>query len=219
MSFLLRQTRAAQFSAAAVLMTAAITALPLLATDQFGESYYANQIVQSFQKLGAESGSYYNNTALATSAFDFGSYFANTCYRPTDFDMPRCTTKFGPYANLKTTYDSGALKSILSRISYLKDIGNMLPGSASYAPPASSSMSSSSSSAASIAPAPIVIPSYSSSASSSLSAIEVNRTDRASQVWKLCVINTTRENAVKCYQRNIRLIMERTEDVEENLIN
>ncbi len=216
MSSLLRQTRALQFSAAATLMTAAITALPLLAADQFEESYYANQIVQKFQKMGAESVGFYSNGSLDTSSFDFASYFSDTCYRPTDFDMPGCKEKFGPYANLKQTYESGALKTIVGRVSYLKDLAKLLPGS--YGPPPSSSSSSSSMSSSASSASPVTeTPSVSSSSSSSTDLMD--RTDRASQVWKLCVNKfITREKSVACYQRNIRLIMERTEAVDENLV-
>lgn len=105
----LRQAHAAQFSAAALLMTVALTALPLLAADQYEETYYAGQIVQIFQKMGAETPGIYANGSLDTSAFDFASYFGNTCFRPTEFDMAGCKEKFGPYANLKETYDSTIL--------------------------------------------------------------------------------------------------------------
>ncbi len=225
MSSLLRHTRALQFSAAATLFTAAVTALPLLASDQFDEAYYGNQIVQIFQKMGAESIGFYSNGSLDTSAFDFASYFSNTCFRPTDFDMPSCKEKFGPYANLKETYDSGKLAMILSRVSYMKDIAKLLPTSAELSSSSSSSSSSdssasSSSSASSVAPASTssVSSSVTSSASSSSSDL-MDRNDRASFVWKLCVKKfITREKSVACYQRNIRLIMERMEPVDENLV-
>ncbi len=201
MSSLFHHTRALQFSAVATLVTAGLTVLPLLAADQYDEPYYANQIVQTFQKMGAQTTYVYNNGSLATSAFDFASYFSSTCYRPTTFDMPGCKEKFGPYANLKETYESGKLAMILSRVSYLKNIAKFLPGafaiSLSSAPNHSTSVSSSSSSSTDL----------------------TNRNERASQVWKLCVNKfMTREKSVRCYQRNIRLIVERTEPVAENLV-
>ncbi len=216
MTTLFQQTRALQFSVASLLVTAAITALPLLAADQYDEPYYAHQVVQAFQKLGAESVGIFSNGSLDTSAFDFASYFGHTCYRPTAFDMPRCKEKFGPYANLQETYNSGALKAILSQVSYLKDIASLLPGS--YGPPPSSS--SESSSASSVEPVATPSVSSTSSSSSSSSASELlDRTDRASEVWNLCLEKfVAREEAVKCYQRNIRLIMERREPVDGNLV-
>lgn len=217
MSTLFRQARAMQFSAASLVITAAITALPLLAADQFDDAYYANQIVSVFQKMGAGStAGIYNNGSLETSAFDFASFFSHTCYRPTEFDMPTCKEKFGPYANLKQTYDSGKLGMIFSGVSYLKDLALLMPGS--YGPPPSSPSSSEtpSSVSSSVSPAPAAV---SSSVSSPASSDPMGRQDRASQVWALCVKKFPERNeAVACYQRNIRLIMERTEAVVDNLV-
>jgi len=47
----------------------------------------------------------------------------------------------------------------------------------------------------------------------------MGRQDRAAQVWALCVKKfPNRNESVGCYQRNIRLIMERTEAVQDNLV-
>lgn len=216
MSSLLRHMSAMQFSAAALVTTVAVSALPLLAADQYDDTYYGNQIVQLFQKIGAESVGSYNNGSLETSAFDFASFFSHTCYRPTDFDMPGCKEKFGPYANLKTTYDSGRLAAIFSRVSYLADITKLLPGSYGAKPTESSASSSSSALSTSSVSS---VSSLSSSSSSSFSADLMDRTDRASMVWKLCVKKfSDRNQSVACYQRNIRLIMDRVEAVDANLI-
>lgn len=207
MTTIFGHTRALQFSAASVLFTAAVTALPLFAASEFDTSYFDRQIVQTFQKLGAATTNDYNNGSLATSAFDFAMYFSDTCYRPTEFDTPRCTEKFGPYANLKETYESGALAAIMNRVSYLKGITALLPGGT-----VTSSSSSSSSSLSSSAPASDVL-------SSSSSRDLLNRADRGHQVWNLCTKKTlTRGLAVRCYQRNIRLITERIEPIDESLI-
>ncbi|MBP9850403.1 MAG: hypothetical protein KBC47_01800 [Candidatus Peribacteraceae bacterium] len=219
MSTLFRQTRAMQFSAVSLVITAAITALPLLAADQFDDAYYTNQIVQVFQKIGASStAGIYNNGSMETSAFDFASFFSHTCYRPTEFDMPGCKEKFGPYANLKQTYDSGKLGMIFSGVPYLKDLAKIVPGNYGHAPSSSASSVSSSpvNSSASSAPASSV----SSSVSSSASSFDLmDRKDRASQVWALCVKKFPERNeSVGCYQRNIRLIMERMEAVDDHLV-
>lgn len=222
MSTLFRQTRAMQFSAASLVITAAITALPLLAADQFDDAYYANQIIQVFQKIGASStAGIYNNGSMETSAFDFASFFSHTCYRPTEFDMPVCKEKFGPYANLKQTYDSGKLGMIFSGVTYLKDVAQLVPGSYGPAPSSSTSSSSetsSSSMSSSVSSAPAS--SVSSSMSSSASSFDLmDRKDRASQVWTLCVKKFPERNeSVGCYQRNIRLIMERMEAVDNHLV-
>lgn len=214
MSTLLRHTRALQASAAAALVTVAVMALPLSAADQFDESYYAGQIVTIFQRMGAEQKDLYSNGSLATSAFDFAVYFSHTCYRPTDFDMPGCKEKFGPYANLRTTYESGQLAAIFRRYSHLSGIAALVPQSGVAT--SSSSSSSSSSSAPSM---PSTVQPDSGSSSSVSTEPRLQRADRGGQVWAICTKKfLSRTDATLCYQRNIRLIMERTEEITEDLV-
>ena len=218
MSSLSRHLSAMQAAAAVTLTTAALTALPLLAADQYDESYYANQVVQTFQKMGAMSTDSYVNTSMDTSGFDFATFFSDTCYRPTEFDMQGCKDKFGPYANLKNTYESGKLASILRRVPYLKAVAALVPQSAAVSSVSSSAMSSSSSSSMSSATESGAQQMTTSSASSDSYHGE-ERTDRAAQVWTLCVKKfEERKGQAACYQRNIRLIMERTEPVTENVV-
>jgi hypothetical protein len=121
--------------------------------------------------------------------------------------MPGCKEKFGPYANLRTTYDSGKLATILSRVSYLKDVALLLPGDTKPR----------------IEPVSVETGSVSTPDPSSTNSAEADfatlRKNRAAAVWKLCSKKfTTHEEATSCYQRNIRLITERTEDVSVHLV-
>lgn len=217
MSTLLRHTHALQATGATALLTAAVMALPLLAADQYDEPYYAGQVVSIFQKMGAQGNlNIYNNGSLTTSAFDFAMYFSDTCYRLTDFDIPGCKEKFGPYANLKTTYDSGQLAAIFRRYNYLAGIVPLLPQSATAMnfSSSSSSVSSAPSTFTRVQPSPT----FSSSSSVSNEPRE-NRGDRGSQLWAICTKRfSNRGQASYCYQRNIRMIMERTENITEDLV-
>lgn len=205
---ILRHVRAVEAAAASVLLTAAVTSLPLLAADQYDESYYANYIVSVFQKVGAENTNVYSTGDLASSAFDFARYFSDTCFRPTTFDEAGCKEKYGPYANLKETYDSGTLATLLSRTPHLKGIVHLLPGGAAL------QNSSSSSVPATIAPS-VVIP----TAQPAQSTIDEERTERGARVWKICGKKfDNRNDATLCYQRNIRIIMTRTEDITVDMI-
>lgn len=210
--------QAFQVSAAAVLVTAALTALPLLAADQYDSSYYAGQIVTMFQKTGAPTGAY-SNGSMDTSAFDFAGYFSDTCFRPTDFDMAGCKNRFGPYANLKTTYQSGQLATILRGVSYLKDVANLIPGGATASSSSSSSSSSMYSSEGVSSSAASSEISSSSPSGNASGTMEEARAERARQVWRICTANhESRAFEVRCYQANMRLIMDRDEPITADMV-
>ena len=136
-----KHLRAFEFAAVTSVVAAAVFGLPLLAADEapnlsgFDDKYYAEHIILKFQKIGAES-SIYDNKTVNSSAFDLVQYMSDTCYRPTQNDIPSCKDKFGSYFNLKATMDSGDLASILTLRPYFFGVDKLFPASpASVAEP------------------------------------------------------------------------------------
>ncbi len=194
MDLLTSHLRAMQTAAAASIMSAALLALPLLAAHDVSEitglsrSHYANHIVYLFQKTGAEVPGLFTNLSIETSGFDFAAYMNHTCFRPTKNDLPSCSEEFGPYANLKKTYENGELHGILSNISYLSAAANLTPSPKSVT----------------------TIEEKKTSAT----VEEVVRKE-SKKLWKACQIKEpTRATAMRCYQRNIRRTQEWNRGVE-----
>ncbi len=138
MNALSRHTGALQTGAVVTLTTIALTALPLLAADQYDESYYARAVVSDFERIGAMNTYAFDNSQMSASSFDFQKYFAHTCFKATEYDKQGCKEKFGPYADLRETYTSGKLAMILSRVSYLSPIAAVIPHAQVAAVPSTS---------------------------------------------------------------------------------
>lgn len=200
-----RHLSAMQTAAAASIVTAALLALPLLAANDAqvtgqGDSFYAQHIVLLFQKTGAQVPGTFDNLSLETSGFDFAAYVSHTCFRPTENDLAACSEEFGPFANLKTTYDSGTLNRILQSTPYLID-------AAAFAP--------------TLKKEEIVEPSVENKtipSDAQPTPSEAMIRERSVMLWKECQIKEpTREAASRCYQRNIRRTQEGNENAEGNV--
>ncbi len=195
----------AQVATLAAAVTVAAMALPVLADQtvelspvvqpvrafELSNSAYAQNIISMFSRQGAAS--LYDNTSLETSAFDFQAYVANTCYRPTDFDMKNCEQNFGPYANLRITLENGTLRTILKNAKIIAD----RPGEAAQAPAA----------------APVVQTLQEAAKEPVAPALteeqERNklRAQRVAELWTACQeAYPDNGDAKLCFQRNYRLI-------------
>ncbi len=195
MDLLTSHLRAMQTAAAASIVSAALLALPLLAAHDVSEisglsnSHYANHIVYLFQRTGVEVPGTFTNLSIETSGFDFAAYMSHTCFRATKNDRSRCAEEFGPYANLKETYENGALHSILSEVSYLATAANLTPSPKS---------------AVNIG-----------EAKKTPKKVEESVRQESKKLWKACQIKEpSREAAMRCYQRNIRRTQEWNRGVE-----
>lgn len=186
--------RAMQTAAALCLGTAAVIALPLLAAGpSYPDSMYADHIVKLFQKTSAESRGNFDNLSVATSAFDLAAYVSHTCFRPTAFDIAGCTAEFGPYFDLKETYNSGKLGEILKGVPYLAGVANLVP----------SPMNS-------VAQAVEVVQ----------PVVQKDSTrERSIELWRICQEKAgyVRADAAACYQRNLRLTWDFDVTVAENV--
>lgn len=191
--------RAMQTAAGLCLGTAALIALPLLAADWapagtvFPDSYYADHIVKLFQKTGAAARGTFDNLSVGTSAFDLPAYVSHTCFRPTEYDIPRCKAEFGPYFNLKETYNSGMLGDIVRGVPYLAGVANLVPSPTNSVARAEQAIK------------PVIV--------------QDSTRKRSVELWRICQEKTgySRADASRCYQRNIRLTQDWSVMVEGNV--
>lgn len=196
MDLITSHLRAMQTAATASIVSAALLALPLLAANDVSEisglskSHYANHIITLFQKTGVEVPGTFTNVSIETSGFDFAAYMSHTCFRPTENDLPRCAEEFGPYADLKNTYENGELHDILKNVSYLEATANLAPS-----PKAAIKIEET---------------------KKNSKTIEDNVREESKKLWRACQIKEpTRSAAMRCYQRNIRRTQEWNRGVEE----
>ena len=190
-SVLKSHLRAVQFASTVTIVTAGLIALPSRAEEpslENGTGYYANYIATRFQRIGATQVGTYDNTSIATSAFDFAQYVSHTCYHPTENDIPGCKHEFGPFFNLKDTLTNGTLVLILKRFpSYA--------GAERFAMP--EHLSTTILREAEPSPQPLI----------QEQVMQQNRDERARLSWDQCQNHfDSRRDAVACYQRNIRLV-------------
>ncbi|MFA5800192.1 MAG: hypothetical protein WC840_04505 [Candidatus Peribacteraceae bacterium] len=199
MTSMSRQLRAVEFAAISTFLTAALIGLPLLAATNSSDStgpgnqYYAEYIVSRFQRLGAPGG-IYDNLTINSSAFDLVQYMSDVCYRPNDNSLPACKQEFGPYYNLKDTMDNGTLASILDRYPYFAGVEKLFPASSQ--------------------------PGKEAQKLSPDAELQLEIDQRSRQVWDICQkMYSDRNDQSRCFQRNIRLVVQRTDlDVEEGNI-
>lgn len=198
MELLARHTKAMQAAGAASIITAALLAVPLFAANEESDTtglsahYYADHIVRLFGKTGAEVPGAFDNLSIDTSAFDFAAYTSNTCYRPTENDLAACKEEFGPYADLKGTYNSGALNRILSEVPYLATAAHLAPSPA------------------------FTIDIEEKSTRQEPMTIEESTREESEKLWDACQIKEDSQSAAaRCYQRNIRRTQEWNRGVEE----
>ncbi len=198
MKHLSNHLKAMQAAGAASIITAALLAVPLFAANDTSETtglsahYYADHIVRLFGKTGAEVPGAFANESIETSAFDFAAYMSHTCFRPTDNDLASCKEEFGPYADLKSTYNSGSLRAILTQVPYLLATAHL-------------------------APAPVLtIRIENESSSKTFITPEEQTREESKKLWNACQIKeASRSAAARCYQRNIRRTQEWNRGVEE----
>ncbi len=184
------QTKASKLAALTAAVSIVVMSLPVLAgeNDTPADDFYGRVIVSQFSKMGAVNSSMYDNKSVETSSFDFPSYMSNTCFKPTDFDKPGCKDKFGPYANLRQTLESGKLAELLKRYRMFKGDEKVLASVTQQV--------------AKVDLTPV--------ATSSLYTTEVKYDaieDRAAVIWKVCNRKygvTQQINA--CFQRNRSLV-------------
>lgn len=211
LSALPRQINALTVSAAIALGSTLLVSLPLLASDNpaitgLSEGYYSQNVATMFQRTGAmQQGMSFDSTTVESSPFDFAAYVSHTCYRPTEHDMPRCQELFGPYADLRWTLETGRLAMILKRYAYLASAATLVPQPTEEVAEEKVQHS-------------VVTP-------TTTTAQEMDTTDeaerlrsRAKQVWESCSVRSiSRSDAVRCYQRNVRLTTVRSEMVPGNV--
>ncbi len=203
-----RQFRAMQAAATASVLTAAVLALPLLAAENstdFVGNVDSQNIINLFQKTGAETVSSFDSRSIDSSGFDFAAFISNTCFRPTEFDLASCKEKFGRYADLKATYNSGELYKILSSVSYLAGSAKFAPAPAKLAEKAKT-----------------VSETVKFTRSNDVIYVTDNEREireRSVKLWRICQTKEfSRADEVSCYQRNInRTALGEERPAEENV--
>ena len=184
---------AIQTAAALSLATAALLALPLLAADVsstsgLSDAYFMEHIVSVFEKTGAETAGSFDNDSIETSGFDFAAFVSNTCYHPTEYDVAACKKEFGPYWNLKNVHDDGTLHTILRGVPHLAKAAALVP-----APAAERQDEEKKDTGAADNGVLFLTPG------------EREVRERSLKLWDACQEKeSTRADASRCYQRNIR---------------
>ena len=144
-------------------------------------------------RIGADSG-VYDNLTVNSSAFDLVSYMSDGCYRPSENGIDSCKQQFGPYYNLKQTMDSGALKTLLMQYPYFSGVDKLFP-------------------------APTPDESTTTKKLSENQQIQLQIDSRSRDVWDFCQRQSEdRMSQNRCYQRNIRLTLDRNDDIEGNVL-
>ncbi len=195
--------RAIQFASIATFVTAGLMALPSFASDTqetYGSLDASMQYIATrFQKVGAEQVGAYDNSTIATSAFDFTQYVSHTCYHPTENDIETCKQEFGPFYNLKETMESGALYVILKSRPYYA-------GAEQFVVPRH------------IADA-LLIDGSSARALSDEEVAQLDRDARAKLIWHTCQFQyDSGKDASACYQRNIRLLTKKSFEIPKDAV-
>lgn len=179
----------------------AITALPMLAAETFSpdisgltDAFFQQHIVSSFEKTGAETTFAFDNKTIDTSAFDFARYASHTCFRATENDKQNCANEFGPYADLKSTLESGKLGTILKGRQYLADASKFIPEE-KLAEKAVTTVASIETTGMPVREEKV----------DENALYEEMRQDRSKQLWKICKRkNLDERTSMRCFQRNLR---------------
>lgn len=204
----------AQIGFVATFSAIALTALPMLAADMTFEpnvsgltnAFYQNHIISTFEKTGAETTFAFDNKTLDTSAFDFTRYASHTCYRATENDKPNCDKEFGPYADLKSTLESGKLGTILKGRKYLADAGKFVPAEKVTAETTNSVTSIETTG----------MPAREAKVDEN-ALFEEMRQDRSKELWTICKRkNLDERTSMRCFQRNLRFTTDKDMS-EENV--
>lgn len=200
-NIILTHRRGAQIGFISAFSVIALSALPMLAAEGTFEpnvtgltdAFYQNHIISMFEKTGAETTYAFDNKTLDTSAFDFAQYASHTCFRATENDKENCAREFGPYADLKSTLESGKLSSILKSRQYLAETSKFLP-----AEKVTSEQTNSVSIESTGMPARAVKVNENA-------IYEEMRQDRSKDLWRICRWKSEDERtAMRCFQRNLR---------------